>query len=67
MMISAISWGSLVAGDEGVAGVSGKTLAERILRILARLRNQTRLASSSIAVVVNNRTRLSTRTLGGEC
>ena len=62
-----MSWGSLVAGDESIATVSGEALAERNFRILARLRNQTRLASSSIAVVVNNETRLSTRTLGGEC
>ena len=66
MIISTISWGSLTAGDEGIAGVSGEALAERILLILARLRNQTCLANSSIAVVVNNRTRLSIRTLGSQ-
>jgi hypothetical protein len=66
MIVSTISWGSLVAGDEGIARVSGEAPAERILRILARLRYQTRLASSSIAVAVNNKTRLLTRTLGGE-
>jgi hypothetical protein len=66
MIISTISGGSLVAGDEGVVGVSGEALEEYMLRILARLRNQTRLASSSIASGKNG-TRLSRRTLGGEC
>ena len=51
MMISIISRGSLVIGGERVTEVPGETLVEHVLRILARPRYQTRLTSSSIAVV----------------
>ena len=50
MIISTISWGSLVAEDEGVVEVPGKPPPEHILRTLAIVRYQTRLMSSSITV-----------------
>ena len=53
--ISAISGGSLGGADGDVVEAFGEPSPERILRILARLRCQTRMASNSIAAV--NRTR----------
>lgn len=52
MIVSMISWGSLVIGDERVVQVPREAPLERIRRILALLRYQIRLANSSIAVVV---------------
>ena len=46
-----ISCGSLAAGDERAVEVSRGVLPEHILRILATLRYQIRMASSSITVV----------------
>ena len=40
-----------MAGDEGVVGVSGEAPPERAIRILARPRYQTRLASNSTTAV----------------
>ena len=48
MIISTISWGSLVAGDEGVAKTSGESRLEHVLRILARVLYQIRMTSNSI-------------------
>jgi hypothetical protein len=52
MIISTISWGRIVAGDEGVMEVPGEPPPGRILRIVARVRYQTRLMSRSITVTV---------------
>jgi len=46
-----ISWGSLVAGDGRVVEVFGEAPPECALRILARLRYQTHLASNSTTAV----------------
>ena len=51
MMIWTSSKGSLVAGDEHVIEVSGGVPPEHVLWILARVRRQTRLMSSSITEV----------------
>ena len=40
-----------MTGDERVVGVSGEAPLERIVRIMARLRYQTRLMSNSITAV----------------
>ena len=50
MIISTISWGSLVAEDEGVVEVPGEPPPEHILRTLAIVRYRTRLMSSSNTV-----------------
>jgi hypothetical protein len=50
MIISRTSWGSLSAGDKGVIEVFGEASPDHILRIMARVRYQIRLMSSSITV-----------------
>ena len=52
MIISTISWGSLVMSDEGVVEVSGEALSDHLLQIIARVRYQTRTTNSSIAMEV---------------
>ena len=55
MIISTISRGRLVAGDEDAVGASSEVFVENHCQILARLRYQTCLASNSIAVVRHSR------------
>ena len=52
IIIPTISEGSLAAEDACVVGALRGVLANRILRILAELRHQVRLMSSSIPVPV---------------
>jgi hypothetical protein len=52
MIISTISWGSLVTRDEGVIEASGEALPDHVLQSMARVRYQTRTTDSSIAVEV---------------
>lgn len=51
-MLSTISRGSLVAGDDRVGGVLGEGSLERTFWILARLRYKIRFTINSITVVV---------------
>ena len=50
MIASTTSKGRLAAGDGDAAEAAGETLPEHVLRILARVRYQTRLTSRSVAV-----------------